>query len=548
MGREVFLKFFDRAEQCDCSEGAVLFWAEEQSEKSYCDFCGVLEDAGYDFYTKHEENGNVFSTYTKDGEVINIYYTPCDKKIRMVTETGVKLPPRAEDNKYEKKVAPLVTQLKGNNLRVDCGMCYVIRLSDGRFVIIDTAFDEYEEPEKLMDVLREQNEVFEKPTIAACFITHVHNDHFRTFTQIMKKYADEVEFGDIIYNWPNREKVLSESDHTEFDEYVKKIYGDRIIRERSGQRFCYADATFDILFACDDLYPEVIKNTNDTSLVMRMEMNGRRILWTGDAQVEASACVCQRYGKESLESEFLQVAHHGFWGGSADLYRMIDAKVLLWPVPDFWYHEALNWSPNEALFESGNVEKIFISGRYQTVIDMTKPVPEVPAIPQYKAGDVIYSEDFSEKTRILDLDWVALTGGKTGGTGARLRLEDNKCFWDVDGERHTMLEVRKPYQLEDAKSYTLEFSGEVLKKAELFGLIFNNARPTVWSDEHIAILDIDEGTFACKLTLDESAKVATLEYQGKKTEIEYIPEERRGLYFVLKNGEIVLDEIKITKR
>ena len=79
---------------------------------------------------------------------------------------------------------PLLTQIKPSYFSVDCGMSYVIRTSDGKFIIIDASFGEYDEPQKLIELLRAQSPEGETPTVAAWFFTHPHNDHIGTFTKL----------------------------------------------------------------------------------------------------------------------------------------------------------------------------------------------------------------------------------------------------------------------------------------------------------------------------------------------------------------------------
>ncbi len=63
-------------------------------------------------------------------------------------------------------ISPLITQVKLPYFTVDCGMSYVIRLSDGRFVIIDGGYGEYDETEHLYGVLKKQN-LLDKITVAS---------------------------------------------------------------------------------------------------------------------------------------------------------------------------------------------------------------------------------------------------------------------------------------------------------------------------------------------------------------------------------------------
>lgn len=542
MVKTIFYDKFDNAKEFGCSNNAVMYFSDKRTFADYTDFIKDIQSLGYELYAENKESGNCFSTLVKSSEVLNVYYTPCDTTVRMIVEESDSLPPRKQDNTYEKKVTPLVTQLKSSFLTVDCGMCYVIRLCDGRFILIDTAFDEYEEAERLLEVLEEQNTVYEKPVLAACFFTHAHSDHISVFVKLMKEYSDRLIFGDVVFNWPV-DDITAHVKHDEFDEFISKTPGVRVITARCGQRFCYADAVIDMLFVCDDLYPEYIKNSNDTSMAFRMEINGRRIMWLGDVQEQATDCICNRYDSSTLNCEFVQVAHHGYWGGSNELYRRIDPEVLLWPVPDFWYHEAVNWNTNEFFLESDNIKKVFISGRYETVLDMTKPVHDVPSVPNFKSGDIVYDEGFSDKKRVIDLNWTCLTGGYTECDKSHLKLTDCGCEWSICSERHSILEILRPEILDDIKSYKLEIDGEFTEKPEEIGIIFNHERPTYWSEEHFVTLPMEGSTFSFTFIIDEKSKTAG--FVGN--ERPYIPENKRGLYFVLKNGIVILNKIKLTK-
>ena len=54
-------------------------------------------------------------------------------------------------------VTPLLTQVRTAYFSADCGMAYIMRMCDGKFVLIDSNWGEYEEPEHLLEILNEQN-------------------------------------------------------------------------------------------------------------------------------------------------------------------------------------------------------------------------------------------------------------------------------------------------------------------------------------------------------------------------------------------------------
>ena len=49
-------------------------------------------------------------------------------------------------------VTPLLTQVRTAYFSADCGMAYIMRMCDGKFVLIDSNWGEYEEPEHLLGI------------------------------------------------------------------------------------------------------------------------------------------------------------------------------------------------------------------------------------------------------------------------------------------------------------------------------------------------------------------------------------------------------------
>lgn len=236
------------------------------------------------FWSCHLLNLTTIHTFIKDNHIVYLSYTPYEQCIRQISKENA-VPYNKENLSVRNIVTPLLTQVQNKFVSVDCGMSYVIRVCDGRFVLIDGGFGECGEAEHLWDVLMSQYEGDDKPVIAAWFITHPHCDHFGTFVKFMDKYGEKVRVESILYNWAAESMSSPASglhDLTEFNRIIEACRDTvKIITPRTGQKYIFADAVFDILFVCEDLYPEKIPNINNTSLVMRMELAGRRVLWTG---------------------------------------------------------------------------------------------------------------------------------------------------------------------------------------------------------------------------------------------------------------------------
>ena len=83
----------------------------------------------------------------------------------------------------------------------DFGMSYAIRLSDGRFVIIDGGWEKEYDANSLYSVLKKYSPT-EKPVIAAWIQSHPHVDHYRCFLLFMSLYGDEVTVEKMMFHFP----------------------------------------------------------------------------------------------------------------------------------------------------------------------------------------------------------------------------------------------------------------------------------------------------------------------------------------------------------
>jgi len=100
------------------------------------------------------------------------------------------------------------------------------------------------------------------------------------------------------------------------------------------------DKQIDMLFTLDDFkQPFFPLNFNATSLIFRITAMGQTFMFLGDADPTSIGILAAKYGA-ALKSDVVQVAHHGYYGGTKEGYDLIDAPIVLWPVP--WYHPKNN--------------------------------------------------------------------------------------------------------------------------------------------------------------------------------------------------------------
>lgn len=518
----------------------------DQNRDAYNKLTSALSTEGYTLYSERTDASNRHSTYINGTDSVNVSFTDGDSCIRVVSETATDLPPRAVDaDGFVPVTTPLVTQVKLMYVGADCGMSYLIRLSDGRFIMIDGGIGEHDEVDHLYSLMCEQNVLADGPIIAAWFLTHAHWDHFNAFSKFRRLFPD-VPINDLIYNWPRFDMTSRPSDLTIFNERVSELKNTRIIIPRQGNSFCYADARFDVLFVCEEIYPDKIPNINDSSLVTRMTLGGYTFLWLGDAQKQASDMICRHYTPNELKCDFLQVGHHGYGGGSPELYTAAAPTYLLWPIPDFWYKRILAWECNRFLAESENIRSVMNTGQNEYVIDLTLPIPHISASGEYPAKHTVYSEDFT-KCSPIDLNWSCVRGGKTGYSGLKIEFPDvGKCKVTADN-KYSVCEVLRRGLCKGVSDYTFTLCGKCDSDSVDIGFYLNYQTPYEWSDEEIAWLNVPQGDF--EISIKASTESGTLDYsQNGRTVISrpYTYCEDCAFHFVLRDASIILTRITIT--
>ncbi len=531
-------------------DGDVMLFRMELSDP---EVPGKLRDRlsanGFSQVFENKFSALSFTVWSNGSQML---YVATDADLRMrVTATDELWEPLPESGDSFRPVAdPLVTQPRGLFCTSDCGMVYLIRLSDGRFVLVDSGLGEYEETAHLFELIREQNVLPGNPVIAAWFITHRHSDHFRGFEQFMDRYADKVVLERLIYNWPAANMIRSASPSDGFDRIAASLPAGTVITAHAGQQFRFADAVFDVLFACEDLYPAYIRNLNDTSTVLRMALGTHRAMWLGDAQHQCANLLCERYTAEDLAADVLQVAHHGYWGGSAELYRRIDPAILLWPCPDYWYHEAVFWNENRPLVTSRKVRETYLSGNEEVTLNFADTdLTGRHAMPVFEPP-VILHETFAG-TEVRDLYWACVSGGQTGYVPPRI---DNSLPGEARltaGNALGVVTLLRQGLLDLPEGFTLLMEGRfgVIGDESAVGMLWNDPHPTVPNSEKILRLPAkSETAFSFRFSADPQAGVARLWNGGcLLREISYEPQKNCGLHLILKNAEAVLRNILVVE-
>jgi len=173
-------EFFDN--QMNKTARVVLI--PNSSDCRFDEYCALLTQAGFAQTELVSLAHRCFAAFQKDSTGVFVNYFANTSELQVVVEEDCAYFSYTDNCKPE-TVQPQLTQVR---LR-DFGLSDVIRLSDGRQIIIDIGNAYEEDADALFNRLKADSP-YEKPIVAAWIITHPHCDHYHGFFPFMDKYAD----------------------------------------------------------------------------------------------------------------------------------------------------------------------------------------------------------------------------------------------------------------------------------------------------------------------------------------------------------------------
>lgn len=216
------------------------------------------------------------------------------------------------------------------------GMGYIIKTTNGKVIVIDGGREES------VDNLKEQIEIL-GGKVDAWFLTHPHVDHVEAFMKIIEEGDIPVER---VYTGLNSlEWYLKNEEAARDDDYeiVSKLFTTLENMESN-----HIDVEEDETIIIDDVKVKVLSahldtlkenQYNNSSMILQVKANHKKILFLGDVGVEGSLYLLQK--NINLKSDIVQVAHHGQNGATKELYEAISPTTCFWPTPEWlWKNDS----------------------------------------------------------------------------------------------------------------------------------------------------------------------------------------------------------------
>lgn len=215
-------------------------------------------------------------------------------------------------------------------------MSYVLRTKEGKLVVIDGG--NKQDAQHLQDTLVRLGGP--EPAVDLWLLTHPHSDHVDALLEIFSRphplkvkriYSRFLSYE--FYKANDYEGCTDARTTKEYNEFAAAHPGLCFTYEK-GQKFTVGSAEIHVLHVPEDesLPMNVI---NNSSVVLRLDAEGQRVLFLGDLGEEAGDRVLATVPHEELRADFVQMAHHGQFGVKKSFYEAVAPKACLWNTPQW---------------------------------------------------------------------------------------------------------------------------------------------------------------------------------------------------------------------
>ena len=326
------------------AEEILSYWVRSGEDRMYMYYTASTKQARFilDRYDTVALEDFAYSYEKKEGENTTFYMYGLKLHPHGIN-IGETYPPLTETLLYD--AHPELRGKAGMKQETykNCGAMYVIKLADNSVMIIDGG--EYR------SICVEQAVYFnnflhtitgtpirEKVRINCWFITHPHGDHITGFVRFMNGFHDYYELERVTFNMEQGTFGCNA---------LKRWYPGLIYHKlHTGEHFTLADMQIDVLYTLEDLVrvgsmtceywregllPEEIpgrKDENSTSAVLRLTIDGRTVMITGDTAKQSGIVLLRNYAPNdfaSLKVDILQIPHHA-WNNLPDFYAAVNPR------------------------------------------------------------------------------------------------------------------------------------------------------------------------------------------------------------------------------
>ncbi|MBQ2806059.1 MAG: hypothetical protein IJF08_03310, partial [Clostridia bacterium] len=307
------------------------------SADAYNAYCEKLLGDKFELVASNANSGNLYSTYTsiKANVALHVSYNPYSYateqgvadlapsiRVLAANRASANLPDSTllKKNQYYLKMNDsMITSVPTTRANGDTDMCYIITLEDGSYIIVDggangktgMGIDHIRIWNVLNDLYvdaRGYAPTADEPiTIAAWIITHQHKDNYNVFRKFCERYGKNgavverllANFTSEAMNYNSYDPDTGIVDNWDL---IQESFADGLpyVKMHTGHKYYLGNATIEVLYTHEDLYPKSLHNFNDSSVVFRVTLEHRdeynvptgkktSMLFTGDTPGDDAA-------------------------------------------------------------------------------------------------------------------------------------------------------------------------------------------------------------------------------------------------------------------
>jgi L-ascorbate metabolism protein UlaG (beta-lactamase superfamily) len=213
-------------------------------------------------------------------------------------------------------------------------MSYVAQSPSGKLVVIDGGWTE--DAPYLHKFLRNLG-----GHVDTWFITHQHDDHLGAVTPILGKLdglkVDRIVASLLSDDWIKQHEPDQLAAVQAFNAAVATA-GKSITAAKPGDELKIDGLRVEVLAVSDASQKDPGNFINNQCMVLRLSTPGTSVLFLADLGVQGGQrLLAGKLGGERLQSEYVQMAHHGQRGVARNVYEAIHARSALWPAPEWLY-------------------------------------------------------------------------------------------------------------------------------------------------------------------------------------------------------------------
>ena len=318
-------------------------------DKDFTDYCQALVEKGYRKVCDNDFGGSSYGTYSDGKYLVNVSLYRKAGLMRIVSE------PEYAKSFWSIESAPgkeqvLMMQVYQDGVKYKGAATggFIMRLSDGRFLIYDTGLEE--NTDELIEYMRSRNTFKDgKIHIALIILSHPHGDHIGGFLGLSKKYSSEIQCEAVAFNLTNHKRQSYYTQSTLFGfttsfTAAAHSMGAEVYCLRAGETFNLAGARLEVIFTPDELGTFFLSGKNEngetdtkydqnnSSNIVRLVVDGQKITYTGDCR-GGEAEIFNNILLDTFESDIMTVAHHGYnVVATLKMYQKAQPFVLFWSV------------------------------------------------------------------------------------------------------------------------------------------------------------------------------------------------------------------------